>query len=82
MRKDISFEDKERIIEWISSDVVVQDLIEVRQKVYERMPVRYLFDAESNTMTAVVDKESEGLIEKIQVLIDNRIKELSGAYGL
>jgi hypothetical protein len=79
MRTD--FEKIREVNKAILEDKEIEFLIKQKQKLLNSLTPKYLWNKETNTMTAIMDEESIKKLDQIALLVEQRTEQIKRHYA-
>lgn len=65
----------------ILEDAEIKQLLEQKTKLLNRLTPKYLVNKETNTATAILDKNEIEMLDKIDLLVKHRTEQIKNHYA-
>ena len=75
-----NFDKMRELNESILEDAEIKMLLEQKTKLLNSLTPKYLVNKETNTATAILDKKEIEMLDKIDLLVKHRIKQIKKDY--
>ena len=76
-----NFDKMQELNKAILEDAEIKMLIKQKTKLLNSLTPKYLFDKETNTATAILDKNEIKLLEKIDLLVKHRTEQIKEHFS-
>lgn len=76
-----NFDKIRELNESILEDAEIKQLLEQKTKLLNSLTPKYLVDKETNTATAILDKNEIEMLDKIDLLVKHRTEQIKSQYA-